>query len=442
MTSLYDQEVVQQRVKYVLEVKDQDKSIAQAARDAHVDWKTMKSWLLRFEESGVEGLLNKPRGRFRPIDYDLRKQVIELKIQNRSRSARKIRDILKRSVEVSLHRQTIWRILKEAGESRRVKDSMKVYRDFERPRPNSLWQIDIMDAIIVEGLGLVYLVLIIDDHSRKIVGHKFVQNRGAYHVFSTMWDAFEGYGIPSQMYSDQGRQFRSHLGRGHSHYERVCKRLGIDVIFGTVNYPQGRGKIERLFGFIQDDFLPEHRFTDLEDINDKFNDWVDWYNNEHEHSSLNNNSPNSRYQDFTPRLPVGDLFEIFSEHFTRKVRKNATISFRGKIYPVDPRYIREKVDLKVFGNVIKIFTQSGILGEYDNRIDYREKMMRRVYTRIVKKDGTIKFLNDLYPIGKETIGQKVEIVVIKDQMRAFLRSNKLLIFKIGESDAVVVSLDR
>ena len=107
MTSPYDQEVIQHRLKYVLEIKDQDKSIARAARDAHVDWKTMKNWLLQFEEFGVEGLLNRPRGRSRSIDNGLRKQVIELKIQNRSRSARKIRDILKRSEDVSLHRQTI-----------------------------------------------------------------------------------------------------------------------------------------------------------------------------------------------------------------------------------------------------------------------------------------------------------------------------------------------
>ena len=126
MTSLYDREVIQHRLKYVLEIKDLDKSVAQAARDAHVDWKTMKSWVLRFEESGAEGLLNRPRGRFNPVDNDLCKRVVELKLQNRSRSARKIRDILIRSDDVCLHRQTIWRILKEAGESRRVKDSVKV----------------------------------------------------------------------------------------------------------------------------------------------------------------------------------------------------------------------------------------------------------------------------------------------------------------------------
>ena len=68
--------------------------------------------------------------------------------------------------------------------------------------------------------------------------------------------------------------------------------------------------------------------------------------------------------------------------------------------------------------------------------------MRQVYIRLVKKDGRIKFKKNSYPIGKEFIGQTVEIVVIRDQLRAFLSGKKLIIFKLGEADAVVVRLDR
>jgi len=442
MTSIYDNETVQFRLKFVLEVKDKDKSIVKAAQDADVTWKTMKSWVVRFDNDGIKGLLNKSRGRSEPVREGIKKQIIDLKVEKRSRSARKIRDILAGNGGVHLHRQTIWRALKDAGENKRVKKQLKVYRDFERLHPNSLWQIDFMDAIVIEGVGLVYLLLIIDDHSRKILGGRYISDRTAYQVLSLLWETIEKYGMPSQIYSDQGKQFKSHLGKGYTQFERVCKRLGIGTIFGTIAYPEGRGKIERLFGFIQDDFIPEYRFADLDDMNLKFQNWTDWYDEKHEHTSLGGNPPNSRYKDFAPRMPDGDLFELFSEHFLRKVRKNATISFRGKIYPVDPRFIKEKVEVWAFGNDVKIYAKSQLLGEYDARIDYHEKMLRRVHARVVKKDGRIKFLNVRYPIGKEFVGQKVEIVVIRDQLRAFLSSNRLLIFKLGESDAVLVRLDR
>jgi hypothetical protein len=299
-----------------------------------------------------------------------------------------------------------------------------------------------MDAIVIEGIGLVFLILILDDYTRKTIRGMFVPDTTAYQALKLLWNSVEEYGIPNQMYSDRGTQFRSHLGKGFTHYELVCKRLGIDVIHGTVRHPQGRGKIERLFGFIQDDFIPEYRFKDIDDMNQKFQEWISWYNEKHEHSSLGGNPPNFRYVDFTPRMSCGDHFDIFSEHHERKVRKNATISFRNKIYPVDPRFIKDKVIVKVFGDLIKIFGQSKFLGEYDTRIDYHERMLRRVYARVVKKDGTIKFRKVRYPVGKELIGHRVEILVIRDQSRAFLNSNKLLIFKLGESDAVIVKMDR
>jgi len=442
MRSPYDAEIVQIRLKHILPVQDQEKSISQAARDANVDWKTMKSWVTRYEKEGIQGLLNKPRGGSKPVSEEDKKHIIKLKAENRHRSARKIRDILAKNGGPKLGRQTIWRILKGAGENKRAKRKIKVYHDFERQHPNSLWQIDYMDAIVVEGIGLVYLVLIVDDHSRLIVGGRFVPDRTAYGALSVLRASIETHGIPSQIYSDQGKQFKSHLGRDFTHFERVCKRLGIEPIFGTPNYPEGRGKIERLFGFIQDDFIPEYRFSDLEDMNQKFSDWMKWYCTEHEHSSLGGNPPNSRYCDFIPRMPEGDMFEIFSEHFLRKVRKNATISFKGKIYPVDPNYIRDKVEVWAFGNEIRIYAQNILLGEFDTRIDYHEKMLRRVYTRIVKTDGTIKFKNIRYPIGEEFVGRRVEVLVIRDQLRAFLSSSKLVIFKLGDSDAMVVKLDR
>ena len=164
MKTIYDDEVVQYRMKYVLEVKHGDKSISKAADDAGITWKTMKSWVVWYDNEGIHGLLNKPRGSAQPMVDETKKLIIEIKIENRHRSTRKIRDLLRKNEEIQIHRQTIWRILKEAGENKRAKRKNKLYRDFERTRPNALWQIDFMDAIIIEDVGLTYLILIVDDH--------------------------------------------------------------------------------------------------------------------------------------------------------------------------------------------------------------------------------------------------------------------------------------
>lgn len=442
METIFDLEYVQRRLKYVLLVRDNDISISEASREAGVTWKTMKSWIHRYNESGVKGLLNKSRGSLNPVSDELKKLIVDIKLENRSRSCRKIRDILAEQHGISVHRQTVWSVLKSVGENKRVKQKFKVYHDFERSRPNSLWQVDFMEGIIIEGVGLVYLLVFIDDYSRKIVGGRFFKEMTEQHVLEILWMAIEKHGMPSQIYSDQGTQFKSHLGKGFTRFEKVCKRLGIGTIFTSVRCPEGKGKIERLFGFIQDDFLPEFRFKDLEDINQKFDNWVEWYDEKHEHSSLNGCPPNSRYKDFTPRMPEGDLFEIFAEHMTRKVRKNATISVNRSIYPVDPTYVNEKVNVLVFGNIVRIYSELKLLGEYDSRINYHEKMLRRVHTRVVKKDGMIKFQNQKYHIGLEFIGRRVDLVIVRDQLRVFLNTKYLQIFKLRERDAVVEKIDR
>lgn len=442
METIYDLEQVQYRLRYVIQVTNDHMSISEAANDAGVTWKTMKSWIDRYEEFGINGLLNKPRGSYKPVSDETKRIVVDIKIEKRSRSGRKVRDIVRDDHDISLHRQTIWRILKEAGENKREKQNFKVYHDHERTRPNSLWQIDFMDAMMIEGVGMVYLLAIIDDYSRYMVGASFVTEMTEQNVLELLWETIERHGMPLQIYSDQGTQFKSHWGKGFTRFEKVCRRLGIETIFASVRYPQGKGKIERLFGFVQDDFLPEYCFDSLDDINQKFDKWKYWYNEKHEHSALGSLPPSSRYRNFKPRMPEGDLFDIFAEHLTRKVRKNATISLNCEIYPVNPEFVNESVNVMVFGNIVKIYGQSRLLGEYDKRINYREKMLRRIHRRIVKKDGKIKFQNKRYHIGLEFIGKRVELVIIRNQLRAFMGSKHLQIFKLKEQDAVVVKIDR
>lgn len=141
-------------------------------------------------------------------------------------------------------------------------------------------------------------------------------------------------------------------------------------------------------------------------------------------------------------MPEGDMFKIFAEHVIRKVRKNATISLNCNVYPVDPEYVNEKVNVLVFGNLVRIYGKSKLLGEYDSQVNYREKMLGWVHTRLVKKDGMIKFQNERYHIGIEFVGKRVDLVIIRNQLRAFLDSKHLQIFKLRERDAIVVKVDR
>lgn len=58
-------------------------------------------------------------------------------------------------------------------------------------------------------------------------------------------------GIPDVLYVDHGSDFTS------THFEQVAADLRMRVTFSAVARPQGRGKIERLFGTLNSELLPE-----------------------------------------------------------------------------------------------------------------------------------------------------------------------------------------
>jgi hypothetical protein len=82
-----------------------------------------------------------------------------------------------------------------------------------------------------------------------------------------------------------------------------------------------KGKIERTFRFIQERFIPEHTATTLEELNQQFQKWIEWYNTCH----INRDTgvvPRARLQPSVTKLfPYGlNLDDIFC---FKEERKNA-----------------------------------------------------------------------------------------------------------------------
>jgi len=62
-----------------------------------------------------------------------------------------------------------------------------------------------------------------------------------------------------------------------------------------------------------------------------------------------------------------------------KEKNNAIISSKKNIYPVDLKYIKDKVEVRSFGNEVNINAQSKLLGEYESIIDIHEKMLKKTF---------------------------------------------------------------
>jgi len=131
--------------------------------------------------------------------------------------------------------------------------------------PNQIWQADHteVDLLILDASGepaRPWLTVILDDHSRAVAGYTvFLGAPSALNLSlalrQAIWaktePAWAVHGLPDVLYVDHGSDFTS------SHLTQVAADLHIQLIYSAVARPQGRGKLERLFGTITTELLPD-----------------------------------------------------------------------------------------------------------------------------------------------------------------------------------------
>ena len=181
----------------------------------------------------------------------------------------------------------------------------------------------------------------LDDHSRAVMAARFGFAEDTVRLAAALRPALATRGVPQAVYVDNGSAFvDSWLLRG-------CATLGIKLIHSTPGRPQGRGKIERFFRTVREQFLVElstpdtdgAAVADLATLNRLFVAWVETVYHPRIHSSTGA-APLARWRDGLTHpvaLPTpARLREAFLWSAQRTVTKTATVSLHGNVYQVDP----------------------------------------------------------------------------------------------------------
>jgi transposase InsO family protein len=223
----------------------------------------------------------------------------------------------------------------------------KPYRRFQRSHFGDLWQGDAMDGPYLpdpakpDKQRQVFLFAFFDDHSRLVPHAQFYWNEQLPRMEDCFKRAILRYGRPLAIYVDRGSVYKS------KQLDTTCAALGIQRILGTPYYPEGRGKIERFFQFVQSDFLPElarSSVTTLHQLNESLLAWIEVVYHRKLHAETGQ-APLERFrQDTAPTIRPADpeqLRQAFLYRDQRKVAKTATFSFRNNRYRV-PAYLRRQ----------------------------------------------------------------------------------------------------
>jgi putative transposase len=319
-------------------------------RRVRVSRQSLDRWIRDWRAGGFDALVPHPRQSAARTPPEVMELAVALRRENPDRTAAGIRRILRSQLGWSPDERTLQRHFTRLGLTGPVSSTTTgVFGRFEADRPNEIWTGDALHAIPIGGRK-TYLFAFIDDHSRMIVGYRFGFAEDTVRLAAALRPALGSRGVPDTIYVDNGSAFvDAWLLRG-------CAKLGIKLTHSTPGRPQGRGKIERFFRTVRDQFLVEitgdtagsgrHLVTGLLELNRLFTAWVETVYHRHPHSETGQ-APLARWQAGGPfPLPSTDaLAEAFLWEERRTVTKTATVSLHSNTYLVDAGLVGRKVEL-------------------------------------------------------------------------------------------------
>lgn len=273
-------------------------------------------------------------------------EVLELAVALRKevpgRTAAQIAAIIREARGTSPHERTLQRHFVRVGLARGEPRPRRAYGRFEASRPNELWVGDALHGPVASARK-AYLFAFLDDCSRTATGYRFGAAEDTVRLEAALRQGLAARGVPEALYVDNGSPFASHqLLRA-----RAC--LGIRIVHSTPGEAAGRGKIERFFRTVRDQFLVEveaRGVADLAELNCLFTAWVEGVYHQRRHTETGE-APLERFlRDGPPVLPnpeaLGEAF-LWSER--RRVTKVATVSLHSNVYEVDAALVGRMVEL-------------------------------------------------------------------------------------------------
>jgi putative transposase len=314
-------------------------------RPTRVARTTLDDWIRAYRAGGYEALVPRPRRVTPRTPARVIELAIALKRERPDRTAAQIHAIMAAAGEPVPCARTLQTHLSRAGLNHRAdgRTPSKVYGRFEAAAPNELWTGDGLHGPKLAATGRrAVLLAFIDDHSRLVVGWRWVSGEDVFGLEAALRAALMARGVPEGVLVDRGSAFVS------SQLLRACAILGAKLIPASPRAAT-KGKIERFFRTCREQFVVELEDRDdleLAELNRLFGAWLEVVYHRRVHSETGQ-TPLERFDTAgAPALPTPALLrEAFLWSQQRTVTKTATVSLHGNQYEVDPALVGRKVEL-------------------------------------------------------------------------------------------------
>jgi putative transposase len=304
---------------------------------------TADRWIRAWREGGFPALVPPARQVMLRTDAVVLQMAAGLKRENPARTAAQVRRVLQKACGWSPSVRTLQRHFERLELRARPDGSPPVvFGRFECAAPNEMWTGDALHGPAVAGRK-AYLFCFLDDHSRAVMAARWGYFEDTVRLAAALRPALAARGVPDRIYVDNGSAFAD------AALQRAAARLGIKITHSAPGRPQGRGKIERFFRTVREEFLVEagdgSGIKDRAELNRLFTAWTETVYHARPHSETGQ-PPAQRWLAGAP-FPVPDaarLREAFLWSEARLVRKDATVRLFGGAYETDPVLAGRKVE--------------------------------------------------------------------------------------------------
>jgi len=264
--------------------------------------------VLGVSRSGFHAWATRPPSTRELADRALLERVRQLHVASRRTygAPRIYRDLKADGVRVG--RKRVERLMRKDGLSgtvkrRRGKTTIRVpgvrvaedlvKRDFAPPAPNQLWVSDI--TYLRTWQGWLYLAVVVDCYSRRVVGWALEDNLRAELVVDALEQALQRRRPQGRLihHSDQGSQYVSLA------FGRRCRQAGIEQSIGGRGSAYDNAVCESFFKTLKSDLIDRRSWPEKAELRSAVFDYIEcFYNRQRRHSSLGYLSP-AEYEKIT-----------------------------------------------------------------------------------------------------------------------------------------------
>ena len=291
-----------ERIKFIGRLLEGEK-MAALCREFGISRKTGYKIFNRYKKLGLEGLNDQTRRPLRyanQLPFQVESRILAIKKEYPNWGAPKIREKLIREYpEIKTPaKSTVHAVLDRNGLVKKRK--RKRYRAEGTPlkdvqQPNALWCADYKGEFKLGNKRYCYPLTITDYRTRYLLACDALDSTKEDYAFTVFERAFRDFGLPNAIRTDNGVPFSTRTGFfGLSRLSVWWLRLGISIERIQPGHPEQNGRHERMHLTLKQETTKPASFNFLQQ-QERFDDFIEIYNNERPHQALNMKYPGELY---------------------------------------------------------------------------------------------------------------------------------------------------